>query len=441
MIEPTLADESNSYTDLLAASEKGIGFYDHAKPTDKPLVILPDISFKQVVCSEAVDPKNPTTQSLLTIFGVSDGGELYFVQGTRQFKGNKMSFAHSGFPLREGVSRLSCQYNSLANASELVYLGTGKNEVKHLSRDPITTCWNEETLCFQATTKTTTYPAYITTIGVSSESGSTIARDFKLHITSEPMMVTANDRSYYLNRKPSTIACNSSGQITIVTPVDDLLGAPVFNVKVENAGVSQMVKVHAAQRVLRILSKVKDAKDISGAVSTNGQPIFSSSSSDSRKESFQESAELLSNFGSMVHTIDPGAKDMVSITPTASQDLSIGVKKENKSWLENAATNVGEFLGDMLEMIKRGIKTGLKVVFRIIGPVIKIFLKIAGKVVEAVVKTVGPLLRAVSSFLKDSLGIDLGKIMEWLGFGFGVGKTKKTQVVSSHPSCLFHRHI
>jgi hypothetical protein len=109
--------------------------------TKEPVHILPNVSFKQVVCSESVDITTEG-QNQLALFGVSTHDELYYVRGVRKYKGNQPPvFSCSGIPIRTGVEHISSQYNAQKDSSEVLYTGNGINEVFHLSRDPKSSCW------------------------------------------------------------------------------------------------------------------------------------------------------------------------------------------------------------------------------------------------------------------------------------------------------------
>ncbi|KUJ14211.1 uncharacterized protein LY89DRAFT_736259 [Mollisia scopiformis] len=109
-------------TDLFLASDKGLGFVNTQKSASSVQTFAENVSFKQVVASEAIDQDSGDTQSKFTIFAVRDQNELHYIQGIRTFKGNKMVFENSGLPIRTSIQQISCQFNAQTNASEVLYL-------------------------------------------------------------------------------------------------------------------------------------------------------------------------------------------------------------------------------------------------------------------------------------------------------------------------------
>jgi hypothetical protein len=403
-----LSSEANvlSNTDILAATDKGIAFYNFAKPAEKPLQLLGGVSFKQVICSEAVDPDHSNTQTKLSIFGLSITGELYFLEGTRKFQGNALQFKSTELPIRVDVRDIACQYNSIPATSELVYTLNSRNDVRHLIRDSTTTLWNEMPITFRSPDAVINYPAYITTISVKNTNGDYAQDGVPLKITSEPLLVTANNRSYYINKNPTVIPTNASGQVTIVTPADELLGGPVFAVTVEHGQQSETVNAYAAQRVLDRLSRVKTGDDIKNAKSTTGKAVFpqtQSSTSVIDQQNYDDSAALLKRLPDMLVAVAPDAP--VSVDSSASGDFTQGykkldngdVQKDDSNWFLNAVHTVEGWVGDAFEWIKTQLKTAFKFVFRIVGKVINFILEIAGKVIKVIIEAVGPLVKAVSS--------------------------------------------
>ena len=99
-----------SFTDLALACEKGVCFFDYQRPTEAPQQVedLPDTLFTQVVCSELMSSVS-TTATAITMSATSGRGELYFVEGQREWATGTIMLKSSGLPLRANVTRVSCQ--------------------------------------------------------------------------------------------------------------------------------------------------------------------------------------------------------------------------------------------------------------------------------------------------------------------------------------------
>ena len=241
------ADDSlyNSFTDLALACEKGICFLDHQRPTEAPQQVegLPDTLFAQVVCSELMSSVS-TTATAITMFAISGRGELYFVEGQREWATGTIKLKSSGLPIRANVTRVSCQYNAKLDSSELIYAGAGDDQVSHLLRDPVTKCWSDDVIRFPVPKAITNYRAFVTTLSLKSTTGRPLG-GFSIGVQSQPAIVLINDRSYVLSNSSTEVMSNNQGQLVIVAASMDSLAAPTYTFVVTYENIS-----HAEQSMV-----------------------------------------------------------------------------------------------------------------------------------------------------------------------------------------------
>ncbi|KAM5380095.1 hypothetical protein ACJZ2D_003742 [Fusarium nematophilum] len=418
-------------TDMVVAAEKGIGFYDaNTIEALKVPPILPEISFKQAVCSEIY--ASPACK--IAIFAISEQDQLYYIEGTRALQGNKLSFKASGIPIRIGVSAMSTQYNAINDQAEILYVSnSGSNGLRHLVRDPSTSLWSEAMVEVKLPLGTPAnldkVPVYMTTIALSNGHGVPVPEGYPIKVTCEPPVhVTCNGRSFLLNSRPTELKTEGgSGHIDLTSPVDPLLGTCRINVELSLFKPAEPspeeIEIDPAQRVINALSSIKSDKDLQNARGPNGEVIFQDQSK------IADSAKVLTQFGSMAATIN-GEKPTGAASNAAAAWERDGDKaqvSQDKSWFEEAVDTAGRFLGDAIECLKTVVKGVVKFAFKYVGKVVKFFLKIAGKVLSFTLKTVAGLLRTVAGFLKDHLGIDLSGLTKWLGLAFSAENAKKTQ--------------
>ena len=404
---------------------------------------LPQIGYRQVVCSESVDPSNQE-QTVFTMFAVSQNNELYYIQGTRQYTRSDglITLQSSGLPIRANVSRISCQFNAKMNSSELIYVGTGSNEVKHLLRDPITKCWTENHIQFASPKVMKTYQAFVTTISVTSTDGRDVGKDFPVSITAQSTIVLVNDRSYALSTASTTVHTNDRGQLVIVSAASESLMAPTYSCKITQNGISHVATVHGTQRITNLLSKIQGENGISGAKTTTGAPVFSASDIRGNEDAFKESAQFLTEFPTMLSSVGPTSTNSRAANSAESDSVgkeitlgnggetaAVAVSKNDNALFED----MSEFFGDVIDWVRNVAKQTFKVVFKVAFRGIKILLRIAGKVISLVVDAVGPLVKTIGTFLEERLGIDFKKISQWLGLTWDNEKTKANQMVSLRP--------
>jgi hypothetical protein len=120
------------------------------------MVILGDISFKQVVASEKKETYSK--KSRIIVFAVSTDGGLYFIEGVRDGNDALPTFFEGvEAPIRSDVGFLSAQYSPGIDALEVVYANAKGQKVRHILRDPNTFLWSERTVYIELDNKGTMY--------------------------------------------------------------------------------------------------------------------------------------------------------------------------------------------------------------------------------------------------------------------------------------------
>lgn len=348
-----------------------------------------------------------TTATAITMFAISGQGELYFIDGQREWATGTITLKSSGLPIRTNVTRVSCQYNAKLNSSELIYAGTGNSQVGHLLRDPVTKCWSDDVIRFPVPKTITTYRAFVTTLSVKLTAGRAIG-GFSIGVQSQSAIVLINDRSYALSDSSTEVMSNSQGQLVIIAASADSLAAPTYTFVVTCNKVSHVETVRGGQRVINILSQIKGDNAVSNAKTSTGAAVFSNADIKGKESDFKESARFLGEFPSMLKAVSNKSGDN-----DPGQDIEFGKGGQNTITAISAKsssimTDVTNFLGDALEWTRNAIKSAFKVLFKVIAKGLKLILTIAGKVISFVVKAVGPLMKVIGTFLKEKLGIDLG---------------------------------
>ncbi|KAI5798600.1 hypothetical protein FPQ18DRAFT_420557 [Pyronema domesticum] len=445
-----------STTDILVAGD-GIGFINAEHPDiyQEQCHVLKGIDFSQVVGREKALSEYET---MMTIFALSTDGELYYVEGSRTLntEGTEMVMNFhtvSAIPIRSEVAQISAQFNASNNASELLYSSTTGNEIKHLMRDPTTSMWSETALTVRSLSMAQEpnhedpkikYPAFITKIRLCGEDDlETVPEGYPVKITSDmPCLVTANGRALSLGKRPKEVLANSMGEITIISRVHGLLGAPTYKLSLfkylDEPKPKPEYSLQPAQRIIRLLGSIKSADDIKNAKDTTGKPVFD----DTQKRDYEAAAAMLKDFPDMMDgvsststtTTEPFDETLEDPILVTTFDKDGGSKTEASTvedsclpkWLDDAITVTGNFLGDVVEFLEKAFKAVLRFAIRVCGPVIKLYLWIQDKVIELVLGTAISVLRTIGSFLKRTLGINFS-FLGWLGLLLDIEEAKKTQ--------------
>ena len=263
---------------------------DHQRPTEDPQQFegLPDTLFTQVVCSELVSSVS-ITATAITMFSISGEGELYYIEGQREWATGTITLKSSGLPIRAKVSHVLCQYNARLDSSELIYTDTGDSQVSHLLRDSITKCWLDDAIRCPVPKAITKYRAFMITLSLKSTAGRVLG-GFSIRVQSQSVIVLINDRSYALSNSPTEVMSNNQDQLVVVAASLDSLSAPTYTFVVTYDKILHAETVHGGQRVMNILSQIKGDDAMSNAKTSTGAAVFSSSNIRGKEGDFKESA-------------------------------------------------------------------------------------------------------------------------------------------------------
>jgi hypothetical protein len=435
----------DSKTDLFIAGDQGIGFFSSYALTRKPQIILPSIAFKQVAASERVDPFHPNDKSTFSIFAVSDSDELYYITGTRTFKGNVVTFATSGYPIRSNVSRMATLYNDVVGSFELVYAVNGQNSLRHLIRDPVTNGWNEYPILVPATGKAQKYPAYSTSITCTNGNGTPVPEDYPLQLSSESINAVVNGCTFHISNKPTAFFTDKSGQIRIITVADNSLGHPPLILTLTRfTDHPAAYTIDPMQRIVHILNKMKSGDDIKSARTASGVAVFTSEKSEHNANGC---GAILAQFPKMVQVAEPTvAKQYLNVDLPGLSDFAVSLEKDESGklritgndWIDNAINTAKRWVTDIIESFKHVVKSVFKFAFRVVAGVLELITEVEGTLIRFALKGIGLFMRTLANFLKEHLGLDISGLLRWLGFIFDINEIKKTQRVSPCNYCYSH---
>jgi hypothetical protein len=417
----------------LVAADNGIGFIANNRMIEAPKILLQDIGCSNVLGSEFVKSKEEST---LLIYAISTHGELFVIEGSRI--GTQVDFPSSTvpIPIRNGIRNISGRINNLTGAFEIAYVTSDDDNLKHLTRDPVTSLWKEADMIVKSKTpnKNVKTPCFLVTVTLNNGKGSPVPTGYRLQLSSSPTLVYINDRSHSLDRRPQTISVNEFGQLQIVVPSSDSLGAAPISIKfMPDTGETNIFKIQPAQRVLHTLGKLKTGDALKNAQSSDGRPLFSDAMKQKNGDKFDQAAEIFSKVPLMVATTDADDEN-IKKAGEGHEEMTIaweknpnGTSKTDTDWLSSAVDAVGEVLGDAIELLKTAVKGVVKIALKIVGPVIRLILKIGAKVIRFVLNSVSSIVTGLSHFLENAFGIDLSAIRDF--FSFRYQKVEATQKV------------
>ena len=411
-----LTNHTYSFTDILFAGEKGIGFCDFDQPDVLSQIILPNTSFRQVVCSEKTDPDRPREQSRLAVFAVSNDEELYYLDGIRSFADRALHFEYSGLPIRRGVTHMSARFNAPKRSSELLFAENNDNALHYLRRSPSGRAWVEDRITRKAV-KMVKYDAFMTTLALTDGAGNPVPASYSISVTSDPFHVVANGKAYSFSQDPTMLTTDETGTITIVVPSDGKFGCAPLTVTMD----AFVFKVNLAQRVDKLIGKLGDQKTLESATASNGKKIFDGVP----KEKLHDAASVFEQYPKITAQVkSPDAH--------VAKDIELSkTENEDANWFSKAVAKTEEILGDCIEAVKIAVKATVKLAIRILGPVVKLVFKIGKAIFSVVLKGLDMLLTSIGNFLQNVFGLDfLNRLLNYFKAMFDPKVIAQTQKVA-----------
>ncbi|KAK3996638.1 hypothetical protein QBC44DRAFT_304142 [Cladorrhinum sp. PSN332] len=420
-------------TDIFMACERGIGFFSGFNTIDQPVdtmaagaePILPDISFRQVFCSEAADPSDPSAQTKMIVFAVSDDNSLYYVEAIRRLdKQIPAAFKASGLPIRSGVQQLSTVYSAETGTSELLYAMENESALMYLRREPHGRFWLEDKVFVagRLVRKFEKYDAYITTLALTAGDDKNggqrqfepAAADFPVELTGEFVQVIANGRSVSLRPdKPVRVFTDGSGCVEIVQASRRELACPPITVTLRDDGTSGgkegsvfAFQVDPSSRVGRLLDGIKGSDDLKAALGDG----FSGNG-------LREAGDFMSQLGAVKDAVKKGddSDDHVSPSPPSEG----GVEGDG----------ILDFLGECIELAKTAVKGLVRTTIKVLGPVVRVVFTYLKRTFTFAIKGLYSLARAVGNFLEDVIGWDgLNRLLDYLKMVFDPASIRATQL-------------
>jgi hypothetical protein len=300
-------------------------------------------------------------------------------------------------------------------------------------------------------------PTFTTSLHLEDGNGNALG-SVALDITaSEWTYVTVNGLVYSLDHDtPAQIVTDQLGSVTIIALASDI-APPILHV--QSKAFDKTVNIYANGKIQAGLQQIQSGTDLKNARGANGPVVDPATSQDTLDGVAGNLTQLTGATGQYVKGTRPAGTMFVAVEDgikhTGALNLAhvpsnfaVGMTLSNGTWqahpspalLASAAVpmlggvfgDIETFVGDALhwlehafsdgiKLIEKGVtflKDGVSFVIQKVEEGLMFVLDLAGKAFKIVLKTLGAVFKALNWILK-LIGIDLSKILAWLGHLFG----------------------
>ncbi|QKJ30678.1 hypothetical protein HQ865_13245 [Mucilaginibacter mali] len=372
------------------------------------------------------------------------GNKLYYVYGKKEANGERYIW-NDPVLFKEGVLQIAPMRNSVRKGNELYLVGQDKS-IHHYWQDAGTTLWSQQTINVADQNDIIEFNSYTTHLHFEDSKGKALIEE-KVKITaSEWVYVTINGFIYSLDKGSSAeVSTDIMGNVTIITLTDDI-ACPIYHLTAD--WLDKTLNIYPNAKVTRGLADIRTGADLKNAKTEDGKPVLTNSSYNNQTLDgvAGQISQLADKSGQIKGTLKSGSrpytftavenkgvlhtgnlsinsipdKFMFSYGKAGSLALVAApgdIFNDIKNFAGDALHYLETFVNTTIKAIEKGLvvlENGIKFVLKKIDEGLQFVLEIGDKILNIVLDTLGAVFKALNWVLK-LVGIDLEKILEWLG--------------------------
>lgn len=380
----------------------------------------------------------------IVVWASAAGNKLYYIYGKKEAKGEKYVW-NDPVLFKEDVLHIAPIRNTERQGNEL-FLVTQDKSIQHYWQDSGSTLWRQQVINVPDQNDVIEFNSYTTHLHFEDDKGKVLVEE-KVKITaSEWVYVTINGFVYSLDQGScAEVSTDIMGNVTIITMTEDI-ACPIYHLTAD--WLDKTLNIYPNGKITKGLANIKSAADLKGAKTDEGKPVLSNSSYDD--ETLNAVAGNISQLADKGHELKSGnhnASNPYTFTAVENKGVLHTGRFAINSLPENFMLSYGasgtlaltaapgdifsdiiNFAGDALHYLSEFVNTsiaairqglivlenGIQFVLKKIDEGLQFVLAIGDKILNIVLDTLGAVFKALNWVLK-LIGIDLEKILEWLG--------------------------
>jgi hypothetical protein len=397
----------------------------------------------------------------IVVWASAAGNKLYYIygkkvktevqgQGGRKIKDEIYEW-NDPVLFKTDVTHIAPIRNTTREGNEL-YLVTADRSIQHYWQDSATTLWKQQVINVPEQNDVLEFNSFTTHLHFEDAKGRSLINE-KVQITaSEWTYVTINGYVYSLDQGSSAeVSTDIMGNVTIINMADDISCA-VYHLTAD--WLDKTLNIYSNAKITRGLASIKSADDLKNARTEDGKPVLTASYDDDTLNAVAGNISQLADKG---HELKSGnsnhngyragnAADQYTFTAVENKGvlhtgrltlnklpdnfmlsygntsalpmLGVGgIFDDLKHFAGDALHYLTDFVDSAIGAIKKGyieLKNGISFILEKIGDGLRFVLAIGDKILNIMLDTLGAVFKALNWVLK-LIGIDLEKILEWLG--------------------------
>jgi hypothetical protein len=380
----------------------------------------------------------------IVVWASAAGNKLYYIYGKKEAKGEKYVW-NDPVLFKEDVLHIAPIRNTERQGNEL-FLVTQDKSIQHYWQDSGSTLWRQQVINVPDQNDVIEFNSYTTHLHFEDDKGKVLVEEMVKITASEWVYVTINGFVYSLDQGScAEVSTDIMGNVTIITMTEDI-ACPIYHLTAD--WLDKTLNIYPNGKITKGLANIKSAADLKGAKTDEGKPVLSNSSYDD--ETLNAVAGNISQLADKGHELKSGNRNASNpYTFTAVENkgvlhtgrfainslpenfvLSYGTSgtlaltaapgdifSDIINFAGDALHYLSEFVNTSIAAIRQGLivlENGIQFVLKKIDEGLQFVLAIGDKILNIVLDTLGAVFKALNWVLK-LIGIDLEKILEWLG--------------------------
>ena len=432
---------------LLFVGGKKLYFYDEKAETGDPNASTPESvgavlisEFHQPVKTLAYDKNVP---DVLDIWIHTAEGNLSYAYQSQDSRWS------SPITLKKQVAQVTTWKNPRTNAIELFYIDANK-QLYRMTQDPKTTLWAQTRINTKNLDRTVEFNSFVTQIRLSGYDGETLNKPLRI-FASELTTVVINGKTYYIDsHSPAECEVDIQGSLTIINRIDTLSSAIM---RVEADFLEESVEINP---IVDVKTKLREAVEKMGSNPSEflNAKVRSSDGSEQSllPENYRKEENVRAAHGVLSKLIELENASSSESSEGFNNKINVNQLPEDYRWEIDlmggspvvkfasditrdiwSMANDDQFIGNIVEAVKEGEWGKIKKMVVEKSPNgVAVVIEIGEKIFHYIVEFVEQVWEKIDWFLKEVLGIDLGKILQWLGKIFEWDDILRTHRVLVH---------
>jgi hypothetical protein len=309
------------------------------------------------------------------------------------------------------------------------FLTDDNSKISRLEQDPVSGLWKNTPFFTPALNENIIFTSFTTHISLAAADDSPLT-DVALRLRSSGWVsIIVNGRNVSVGPDGLTIRTDSHGVVTLIIPTEDISSYTftLDDVPGNNSLSGQSFSIDPSTKIQAALASIQSGDDLKDAKTKSGKPLIDSDLSqddlDGAAGAISKMHKTLGNFSAS------NDAQLTNFTAALGTDASALV-----------ADSLLDGVWDAFHWVEDQLNTIEHWAVEVVDGVTNLIMKIAGKVLLFVLNTALKVLKAISWVFKNVLGIDISKLLDWLGFLFEWGDiidTKNSIVALANSALTF----